>query len=161
MIPLLARFWPYLIAMAALAGAVLWFSHSRYQAGYEAAQATMAVAVRKAEAATAAAEAKAHAITEAKDREWQTERNALQGRVTDLLSRPAPAIRLCKPAASRSEVPAVPSSTGQPARAASDAGPALQAGDDLGPALVRYGGDCERLRRQLMALQSWVAEQAQ
>lgn len=152
------KLWLYGIAAVAIVGAIWWFSHQRYQAGYKAAQAEMAQAVRKAEDATKAAEAKAAAITEAKDREWQTERNNLQDRITGLLSRPAPAVRLCKPA-SRSAVPSIPATAGQPDGSAVESGPALRAGDDIGPALVQYGGQCEEYRAQLIRLQAWVASQ--
>lgn len=150
----------YIIAAAAIIGAVWWFSHSRFQAGYRAAQAEMAEQVRKAEEAARAAEAKSASITEAKDREFQTERENLRGRVNDLLSRPAPAIRLCKPATSRSAVPAVPDPAGQPDAAPVESGPALQAGRDIRGQLVLYGGDSERCRVQLSALQSWIVAQA-
>ena len=159
MLALLSKFWPHLLSTALLAGAVLWFSHARYRAGYEAAEARMAEEVRKAESATRAAEAKARAITEAKDSEWQTERNNLQERITGLLANPAPAIRLCRPA-SRRDVPAVPAATGESDGAAAEREPALQAGGDLRPDLVRFGGDCERFRSQLSALQDWVAAQS-
>lgn len=155
---LLLRYWPHALALIALAAAVAWASHARYQAGYEAATVTMTEAVRKAEAATKAAETQARAITEAKDREWQTERDELQGRITGLLTRPAPAIRLCKPSGRR-DVPAVPAATGESHAAASAGEPAVQAGDDLRPRLVMYGGDCERTARQLSALQMWVHAQ--
>lgn len=153
------RTWLYIGAAAAIIGGVWWFSHARYQAGYGAAQATMAEAVRKAEAATKAAEARAQSISEAHDREWQTERDQLQSRVTDLLARPAPAMRLCK-SASRSDVPAVPEATGQPDAAAGADGSDLRVGEDIGRAALVLAGKCERDRRQLSALQDWVAEQA-
>ena len=156
---LLRKFWPYLLALAALWFVIAWASHARYQAGYDAAQAHMAEAVRKAEAATRAAEAQSRAITEAKDREWQTEREDLQGRITGLLSRPAPAIRLCK-SAGRGDVPAVPAAASEPDAGAARGESTVQAGEDLRPGLVVYGGDCERTRRQLSALQGWVAAQS-
>lgn len=156
---LLLKFWPQLAAAALLIAAALWFSHARFHAGYEAAQAAMAEAVRKAELATKAAEANARAITEAKDREWQTQRDQLQSRVTDLLARPAPAIRMCKPSRSR-DVPAVPEAAGEPDASAAAGEPAVQVGGDLRPRLVVYGGDCERVTRQLSELQAWIQAQA-
>ena len=156
---LLLKFWPHILVAVVVIAIVGWFSHSRYTAGYEAAQAVMAEAVRKAEAATKAAEAKARAITEAKDREWQTERDQLQSRVTDLLSRPAPAIRLCK-STGRSNVPAVPDATGEHDDATGGGGSDLRMGEDIGSAALVLAGKCERDRRQLKALQAWVAEQA-
>lgn len=162
MLSLLIRNWR-IIAIVAVIGAafvaIRYYGHSRDQAGYRRAQAEMSEAVRAAEEATRAAEAKAQQITEAKDREWQTERNNLQGRITDLLSRPAPAIRLCKPAR-RSEVSAVPNPAGQSDGAAAELGSTMPAGPDLRGPLILYGGDCERTRGQLSALQEWIRQQA-
>lgn len=155
---LLLRYLPHIAAAAALIGAVWWYGHRCDRNGYERAQAEMAEAVRKAEEATKAAEARAQRITEDKDREWQTERNNLQGRIADLLARPAPPIRLCKPAG-RSEVPTVPIAAGEPDGAPSEFGPALQAGRDIRGSLVLYGGDCERVRAQLSQLQAWILDQ--
>ena len=157
---LLLRYLPHIVAVVALIGAIWWYGHSRDQAGYRRAQAEMSEAVRKAEEATRAAEAKAQQITEAKDREWQTERNNLHGRLTDLLARPAPAIRLCKPAASSREVPASANPAGQPDGTAAERGPTLQAGENIRGPLILYGGDCERTRVQLNALQAWIREQS-
>lgn len=156
---LLLRFLPYIAAGLALFAAVAWYGHKCDQSGYRRAQAHMAASVAKAEAATKAAEANARAITEAKDREWQTERDNLQGRITGLLSKPAPAIRLCR-AADRSELPAVPTATGEHDAAAGVDGSGLRAGEDIGGAALVFAGKCERDRRQLSALQGWVAEQA-
>lgn len=159
---LLIRNWR-IIAIAALVGivflAIRSYGHSRDQAGYRRAQGEMAEAVRKAEEATRAAEAKAQKITEAKDREWQTERNNLQGRITDLLSRPAPPIRLCRPTGG-SQVPAIPGTAREPDGASTERRPDVQVGADIRGPLVLYGGDCERSRAQLIALQAWIREQA-
>lgn len=156
---LLLRYLPHIAAVVALIGAVGWYGHRCDENGYKRAQAEMAEAVRKAEDAARAAEEKAQQITEAKDREWQTERNNLQGRISDLLARPAPAIRLCKPAG-RSEVPAVPSPAGEPDGATAERGSGVQAGADIRGPLVLYAGDCERSRAQLTALQAWIREQS-
>ena len=155
---LLLRYLPHLAIVVGLIGAIWWYGHRCDQNGYDRAQAEMAEAVRKAEEATRAAEAKAQQITEARDRAWQTERNNLQGRISDLLTRPAPPIRLCK-SASRSEVPSVPGPAGQPDGASISGGSAVQAGPDLRGSLVLYGGDCERTRGQLSALQAWIMDQ--
>jgi hypothetical protein len=156
---LLLRYLPHIAAVAALIGALWWYGHRCDQTGYERAQAEMAEAVRKAEEATRAAEARAQQITEAKDREWQTERNTLEGRITDLLARPAAPIRLCK-SAGRGQVPGVPGPAREPDGAAAEPGSAMQAGPDLRGPLVLYGGDCERTRAQLSAIQAWIREQA-
>lgn len=160
---LLIRNWR-IVAVVAVIG-IAFFAIRSYgyrcdQNGYERAQVEMAEAVRKAEEATRAAEARSQQITEAKDREWQTERNNLQGRISDLLARPAPAIRLCKPVG-RGQVPAVPSSAREPDGARAERGSDVQAGEDLRGPLVLYGGDCERTRAQLTALQAWVRSQAE
>lgn len=158
---LLVRNWR-LIAFAALIVAALLairsYGHRCDQSGYERAREEMAEAVRKAEEATRTAEAKAREITEAKDREWQTERKTLEGRVTDLLARPAPAIRLCK-SAGGGEVPSTAGPASQPDGAATDRGPAVSTGGDIRRPLVLYGGECERTRAQLTALQAWIREQ--
>lgn len=155
----LIRNWRIIAIAAGLAlFAILYYGHKCDQDGYRRAQAEMAEAVRKAEEATRAAETKAQQITEAKDREWQTERDNLQGRITDLLSRPSPAVRLCKSARS-SQVPAVPNPAGQPDATAAELGSAVQAGADIRGPLILYGGDCERTRAQLTALQAWIREQ--
>lgn len=156
---LLLRYLPHITAVVALIGAIWWYGHSRDQSGYRRAQAEMSEAVRKAEEATRAAEARAQQITEAKDREWQTERNNLQGRITDLLARPAPAIRLCK-SASRGEVPSDAGRANQPDGTAGRNGQDLRVGDDIGSAALVLAGRCERDRQQLVALQAWIREQA-
>ena len=157
---LLLKYWRQILGTLAIVGAFLLFSHVRYTAGYEAAEAKMAQAVARAEAATKAAEAKARAITEAQDREWQKQRDSLQNRITDLLAKPAPAIRLCKPA-SRSNVPAVPDATGRHDDATGDDRSGVRAGPDIGSAALVFAGKCERDRRQLKALQDWVTAQQQ
>lgn len=161
MLSLLVRNWR-IIAIVALVGiaifSVLAYGHRCDKNGYKRAQAEMSEAVRKAEEATRAAEAKAQQITEAKDREWQTERNNLQSRISDLLTRPAPPIRLCKPVGG-GQVPTVPGATREPDGARTERGSDVQAGADIRGPLILYGGDCERTRAQLSALQEWIREQ--
>lgn len=78
-------------------------------------------------------------------------RSALDQRLIVNLSSPQP-IRLCESPPAAPSGPAAPSSSD----AAVDAGHVLQAGPDIGPALHVYGRDCERIRQQLTALQSWA-----
>jgi hypothetical protein len=83
----LLRFWPHALALVALGCAILWFSHVRFSAGYEAAQATMAEAVRKAEAATRAAEIESRKRAEAVDRDYQNRLQDLDAKYRDASER--------------------------------------------------------------------------
>lgn len=84
---ILLRFLPHIAIAVAIIGAVWWFSHARYTAGYEAAEASMAQAVRKAEAASKAAEIEARKRVEAVDREYQSKLQTLDERYRDAPAR--------------------------------------------------------------------------
>lgn len=128
------------------------------RAGYRAAQAEMAAEVAIANQATAKINAENQRKADLAAQQWESQRNALESQVSSLLSKPHPAIRLCKPAASGGQVPgtatAATSPNGQPAGGLD----AVRLGDDIGRAAVVLAGECERYRQQLSALQEWIRE---
>lgn len=158
----LARpFLPYILGALLIVSAILWFRHQLHEAdraGYRRAQNEYRQLVAEANARAEAAEAKANEVSRSADAQWQREKHDLQTRVDTLLARTPAPVRLCKPTSS-GQVPAVPGATHQPDGTSADNRPTLQAGDNIGPALVVYGGDCERYRSQLSALQGWVRGQ--
>lgn len=99
-----------------------------------------------------AEKARTDKLNEVMDHEWQTKVADLQSRVTALLIKPGPAIRLCKPAP-QVRLPVAPS---VPNEAPVEPGPAVQAGDNIRGPLILYGSECEATRAQLAALESWV-----
>ena len=139
---------PYIAGAFALIALIAWHKsqvHQADSAGY-----ARAMAEVKAERDTE------RALNEHKrevaERDYQTKVSELETRVDQLLSRPEPAIRMCKPSADQVRVPNT--ARGVDDRAAER--PAVQPGPDIGPSLLVYGRDCEAIRRQLTALQEWV-----
>jgi hypothetical protein len=90
---------------------------------------------------------------EVAERDYQSKVSELETRVSNLVARPGPAIRLCKPAADQVRSPETARSTDG---AASGARPDLRVGDDIsGPALV-LAAQCEHDRVTLKQLQAWI-----
>lgn len=138
---LLLRFLPHILVAVAIVCAALWFSHARYAAGYQAA---------KVEEAAAIDRERLHQreVNEEISREHQDTVAALQSRVRSL-SRRAP-VRLCVEA---DQVRDATDTAGAADGAA--AGSGVRTSGDIGPELYRYGGQCEQLRQQLLAIKNW------
>lgn len=96
-------------------------------------------------------------ISAAKEAEYLQETRDLRDRIATLSNRPSPGIRLCKPA-SVNETPVPGPAPVADAEAGRD-GPNLRAGEDIERELVQYAGRCEADRKQVIALQEWIAEQ--
>lgn len=140
---------PYLLGALLLAGGIAWHVSKVRQAdrtGY--ARAMTEVAKERADE-----KALNEHKREVAAREYQSNIDSLQTRVDALGAHP-PVVRLCKPSADQVRIPAA---TGGP-DAATDTGSTVQAGRDIGGPLVLYGRDCEAMRRQLVALQTWINE---
>lgn len=154
------RRYAWILAAAALVAIVL-YGISRAidradQRGYGRATAEMAARIANANAKTAALEQRQREQSDAASAAWETQRNALQFQVDRLLAR-KPVVRLCHAAR---EVPvsqpaATAGSFDDPAGGTIDALPSQR---DIGPELVQFGGECERYRAQLSALQAWITE---
>lgn len=155
---LLARYWR-ILAAAALVAALLslysWRISKAEQAGYERATADMAARVAKANAETAGLEQRQRAQSDKAAQAWEKNRNDLQSQVDRLLTVTRPSLRVCRPASA-----APVSSAASPAGSADDAArgsvDAMPSQRDIGIAMVQFGGDCERYRRQLISLQDWI-----
>lgn len=135
------RFWPLIAGAVLLVGAWLWHMsevRSAHKAGYNKAQ---------AEAASQREKDREHQreIDEEVQREHEARVGELQGRVNRLLAR-NDAIRMCEPGDVQAGT-----DTGEPTGSTAG-GSALRAGADLQPRLVLYGQQCEKLRRQLIAI---------
>lgn len=155
------RRYAWVLAAAALVAIVLYAIsralESAEQTGYDRATAEMAARIAKANAATAALEQRQREQSQKAAQAWETQRNDLQSQVDRLLTVTRPAIRVCKPA-SAAPVPGASEPAGRiddPAGGAIDAVPAER---DIGVAMVQFGGECERYRAQLSALQAWITE---
>jgi hypothetical protein len=139
---LLRRFWPLIAGAVAIFGLWLFVVAQLRQAhreGYKAAQIEY-------EARLVKQREEQFTKHQESEREWQNELADLQRRSVTVLSQP---VRLCVSAPS---LPAADTVAGS-----ADASPgdrhAVQAGPDIGAELVRYGTDCERMRRQLKQAQ--------
>lgn len=156
----LLRYWRVLAAAAAAALILYAISHVINKAearGYAAATAEMAAMVATANAATMALELRQREQSNKAAVAWESKRNELQSQVNGLLAR-GPVVRLCRPASSAP----LPGASGTPGSFDEPTGKpidAVQAGPDIGSAAVVFGGECERYRRQLSDLQSWVTLQ--
>lgn len=136
MIPL--RLYAYAAAALGLVG-LLWYAHHQvYQDGYKDAQAQYAKELETQREHD-------REINEESDRVHQEKISALQGRINKLLARRNDAIRVCEPT---DEVRTGSDSSGT--AGSSGDGPVMRSGPDLQPRLVLYGGQCEKLRQQLI-----------
>lgn len=147
----LLKYRRHLIALAivaAVAGSLAWWGHTRYRAGVRDEQA-------RAERVRHADKARTDAITQESGHAWNVNLEALNARVTTLLAVPdVPAIRVCS-TAPQVRVPTAPAGTDD---AAEGAGPDLRVGPDIGGRALVLAAECERDRRRLTALQAWVNE---
>jgi hypothetical protein len=154
---LLRRYAVPIAAVLAITGAYVWHRaevRAAHKSGYADAEADMAQRVRIANEQTAALEQRHRQQSDAASAAWESSRNELQGQVDGLLRRGV-SIRVCKSAVS-APVSAASGTAGSVDGPAAGNEHAVQASDDIGPAAVLYGGDCERIRRQLGEIQEWV-----
>lgn len=128
------------LLVLAFIGAILAYGHRQYERGVADAKQDMQAELERAREHQ-------REVNEEISREHQDTVAALQSRVRDL-SRRAP-VRLCQ---STNEVRGA--DPGGAADSAGD-GSGLRAGADIGPELYRYGGQCEELRQQLIAIRAW------
>jgi hypothetical protein len=139
--PLLARFWPHILAAVAVIGVVWWFSHSRYTAGYEAATAAMQEELNRE-----------RELRKAID--WKV-RQDYETRIADLNAtvareRRGKSIRCVL--GDSSEVRAERDPGGSADGAAGEH--ALQPPPNIRGDIVQFGGQCEQLRQQLKAIKA-------
>jgi hypothetical protein len=136
---LLSRLWPHIVAGVAVIGAVWYFSHARYTAGYEAATAEMRAELNRE-----------RDLRKAVD--WKV-RQDYETRIADLNAtvareRRGKSIRCVL--GDSGEVRAGRDSGGSADGAAGES--AVRTPADLRPELVHRGETCERLRQQLIAI---------
>lgn len=156
MLALLSRFLPHIIAVAAIVGAAWWFSHSRYTAGYEAAQAEMSEQVRKAEEATRQAEIESRKRVEAVDRDYQAKLQDLDSKYRDAVGRIGP-VRVCGQSGDPREMPrASDTASSYHGGAAGDRLLEAPGERDIGPGLVELARLADKQTQQLVACQSFV-----
>lgn len=158
------KYWRVVVPLLALAalliGAGLWvrsYGNERCEVCRRSVVAEYQQQLIEANARVAAAEAMADEISRRKDIEFQEERNALHNQIDDLLSRGEP-IRMCRPAR-RAERAEVSETTTEPDATDGHAEHGLQAGRDLRSDLVRFAGECEGYRQQVISLQEWIQDQ--
>jgi hypothetical protein len=165
----LKRYWRVLAVVVLLGAALSLYSCQIDQAeqrGYDRAIRKGEAALAKREREIAADEAKKREISRAHDIHFQQVTRDLQSRIDDLTARNIDLGRLrVRP---RVSCPAAAGSTAaaaEPDGAAGQPGHDLPPGDDpereLGLQLVRYAGECERYREQVMGLQAWIEESLQ
>lgn len=132
----------YLAAFLALVG-LLWYAHHAIdKGGYDRAQAENVAALE--------ADREHHReVDEETDRVHQDKVSALQGRIDKLLARRNDAIRVCEPADEVRTGSDTGGATGSPGD-----GPVMRSSADLQPRLVLYGGQCEKLRQQLIDIKN-------
>jgi hypothetical protein len=138
---ILSRFWPQILAAVVVIGAVWYFSHARYTAGYEAATAAMQEELNRE-----------RELRKAID--WKV-RQDYEARISDLNATVARERR-------GKSIRCVLGDSGQmrsgrdPGGSADGTagGSAVRAAADLRPELVHRGETCERLRQQLIAIKA-------
>jgi hypothetical protein len=140
---------PYILGALVLAGGIAWHASKVRQADRAGYARAMDEVRRERDTEKALNEHK----REAAARDYQSNIDSLQARV-DALSAHPPVVRLCKPSADQVRIPSATGGTD----AATNTGSTVQAGRDIGGPLVLYGRDCEAMRRQLVALQTWINE---
>jgi hypothetical protein len=136
---LLSRLWPHIVAGVAVIGAVWYFSHARYTAGYEAATAEMRAELNRE-----------RDLRKAVD--WKV-RQDYETRIADLNAtvareRRGKSIRCVL--GDSGEVRAGRDPGGSAGGAAGEH--ALQPPPNIRGDIVQFGGQCEQLRRQLQAI---------
>lgn len=124
--------------------------------GYDRARGEQAAQVVKANAITAKREAEARRASQIQSAQWESTRSELQNQIGRLLSQPRAAIRLCKQPAGGGQLPGATSAAGRTDDRTGAAINDVSSSPDIAGAILVYGGDCERYRRQLSALQDWV-----
>lgn len=139
--PLLLRLLPYLLGGLAIVGGIWYFSHVRFQAGYEAATEKMQVELEKERQLRKETDWKVRQDYEARISELNA--NA----VRELRGRPIRCVL-----GNTGQVREGRDTSGSVGSAAG--GSAVQPPADLRPRLVRAGETCERLRQQLMAIKA-------
>jgi hypothetical protein len=140
---------PYIGALVLIFGCVWWFKSKQDEAWHIGYRTAMEEVRKERDTERALFEHK----REVADRDYQKQVSELETRVSILVARPGPAIRLCKPSADPVRgAEATRSADG----AAGGTGPDLRVGDDIsGPALV-LAEQCEHDRVTLKQLQTWI-----
>jgi len=137
----LLRFWPHALAALAVVGAVMYFSHVRYKAGYEAATAVMQQELNRERELRKAVDWKVR-------QDYETRIAELNSQVAR--ARRGPAIRCVL--GDPSEVREGRDTSGSAGGATGES--AVRAARDIRSDIVQRGETCERLRQQLIAIKA-------
>ena len=116
--------------------------HKAEQRGYARATAEMQARIEVGNAKAAVIELQQRRQSARAAAQWETDRNALQSQVDQLLTRRV-SVRVCKPATARAAtLPRTTEPTGQPHDAAASGVDAVQVGPDVGDRVVQLAGEC-------------------